>query len=95
MKRLEKRETERYGKKLITDKKIKRNSKAFLEWANKYENPNFDGRSLKVHRKWIELLDCKTLTVDGKSELNDKVEIVLNGIKTCYNKTYKQYGFRF
>ena len=85
MKRLKTRETERYGKKLITDEKIQQNSKAFLEWADQYENPNFDGRSLKTHKNWIELLNCKTLEIDGKMDLNDKVEMVLNAIKTCYN----------
>jgi adenylate kinase family enzyme len=88
MKRLKTRETERYGEKLITDKKTQQNSKAFLEWADQYENPNFDGRSLKIHKNWIELLNCKALTIDGKSELNDKVETVLNEIKTCYNNGY-------
>ncbi|GAB1858716.1 adenylate kinase [Flavobacteriaceae bacterium MHTCC 0001] len=82
MERLKKRETERYGKKLLTDKKIQRNSKAFLEWANQYENPNFDGRTLKLHNDWIELLDCKVLRLDGKTELNKNVGIVLNEIKS-------------
>lgn len=85
MKRLKTRETERYGKKLITDKKIQQNSKAFLEWADQYENPNFEGRSLKTHKNWIELLNCKALEIDGKTELNDNVVTVLNAIKTCYN----------
>ncbi|WP_299216672.1 AAA family ATPase [uncultured Aquimarina sp.] len=79
--RLEKRETERYGEKLLTDKKIQGNSKAFLEWANQYENPNFDGRSLRIHNDWIKLLDCEILRIDGKMELNDKIEKVLTKIK--------------
>lgn len=87
MERLKTRETERYRKKLITDEKIQRNSKAFLEWAGQYENTNFGGRSLKIHKNWIELLNCETLTIDGKEELNDKIETVLNGIKACSNKT--------
>jgi len=77
MKRLENRETERYGEKLLTDKKFQRDSKAFLEWANQYENPNFDGRSLKVHNDWIELLKCDILRIDGGVELKDKTETVL------------------
>ena len=79
--RLKKREIERYGEKLMTDKKTQQNSKAFLEWANQYENPNFDGRSLKVHNEWIELLDCKVLRLKGETELNNNMEIVLTEIK--------------
>ncbi|PRX54188.1 AAA family ATPase [Flagellimonas meridianipacifica] len=85
MERLKKREIERYGEKLLTDKKIQQNSKAFLEWANQYENPDFDGRSLKVHNNWMEILDCKVLQLNGATELNNKVEIILNEIKMCYN----------
>ncbi|WP_106793358.1 AAA family ATPase [Aquimarina sp. Aq78] len=81
MERLKIRETERYGEKLQTDKKIQQNSKAFLEWANQYENPNFDGRSLKVHNNWIEMLDCKILRLNGEVELNYNVEKVLTEIK--------------
>jgi len=89
MKRLKKREVERYGEKLLTDKNIQRNSKEFLEWANQYENPNFDGRSFKIHNNWIELLDCKILTIDGKLELNDKTKKILTEIKTTGNKLKK------
>lgn len=85
MKRLKKREIKRYGEKLITNKKIKQNSNAFLEWANQYDNSNFDGRSLKVHNDWIELLDCKVLRIDGEMELKNKMEKVLAEIKTTGN----------
>lgn len=87
MERLKNRETMRYGEKLITDKKIQQNSKAFLEWADQYESPNFDGRSLKIHKNWMELLNCKTLTIDGEEELNDKIETVLSRIKKYSYKT--------
>ncbi len=81
MERLKKREIERYGEKLLADKKTQLNSKAFLKWANQYENPNFNGRSLRVHKGWIQLLDCKVLTIDGEMELNDKTRKVLTEIK--------------
>ena len=79
--RLKAREIDRFGEKLITDKNVQRNSKAFLEWANQYEHPNFNGRSLKTHKNYIELLNCRTLTIDGKMELNEKAEMILNEIK--------------
>lgn len=88
IKRLEKREIERYGNKLLTDKKTQLDSKAFLEWARKYEQPNFMGRSLKIHNDWIKLLDCPVLRIDGKKELNNKNEKVLEKIKTTGNNTY-------
>lgn len=81
MERLKKRENERYGQLLLTDKKIQQNSFAFLEWANQYENPSFDGRSLKGHNDWIELLNCEVLRIRGDMELNHKMEKVIAKIK--------------
>ena len=81
MERLKKREIERYGNKLMTDERIQQNSKAFLEWANQYENPNFKGRSLKVHNDWIELLNCTVLRLDGKTTLNENTERIMKEIK--------------
>jgi adenylate kinase family enzyme len=86
MERLKKREAERYGERLLNDKNIQRNSKAFLEWADQYENPNFDGRSLKVHNDWIELLDCKVLIMYGETELNNNADKVLTEIKNYWQQ---------
>lgn len=80
MSRLKEREVERYGSKLLTDVKAQNNLKAFLEWANEYENPNFNGRSLRVHNNWMKLLDCEILKLDGSLELSKKVELVKNHI---------------
>ncbi|WP_298903546.1 AAA family ATPase [uncultured Psychroserpens sp.] len=81
MERLKNREAERYGKRLITNKSIKQNSEAFLEWANQYENPNFEGRSLKIHNNWIKQLNCKIMRIDGEIELIYKTTEVINAIK--------------
>ena len=81
MDRLQKREIERYGEKLLKEENLQKNSKAFLEWANQYEDPNFDGRSLKVHEKWMEMLDCDVLRLDGADDLNVKVRSVVNEIE--------------
>ena len=79
--RLEKREFERYGNKLLTDEKIKETSKDFIEWAKKYEDPNFDGRSLTIHNDWIKLLNCPVLRINGETELQTKTERVISEIK--------------
>lgn len=86
MKRLKKREEERYGAKLITDEIIQKNSHAFLVWASQYENPNFDGRSLKVHENWMERLSAKILRLNGVSDLKKNVALVLNEINSCQRK---------
>ena len=77
MSRLRIRESERYGEKLLTDKEIQQRSKKFLEWANKYESPDFKGRSLKVHNDWIESLDCKVMRLSGSADLKENVNKIL------------------
>lgn len=86
MERLKKRETERYGEKLLTDEKIRKNSNEFMKWANQYENPNFNGRTLKVHNDWIGLLDCKLLILRGETELNENIKKVLMEIKNYWQQ---------
>ena len=81
MDRLYQREKQRYGEKLLTDKNIQQNSKAFLEWANQYDNPYFDGRSLKIHTNWIKLLQCKVLKINGQITLANKTKKVVAVIK--------------
>ncbi|SFW74044.1 Adenylate kinase [Sinomicrobium oceani] len=85
MRRLKKREAQRYGEKLLTDEKTRQNSVAFLEWAAQYENPDFEGRSLKLHQAWMTILHCNILILNGKTDLNDNVEKVLTEI-TSYRK---------
>lgn len=79
--RLTKREHERYGDLLYTNEQIKENSKAFLDWANQYENPNFSGRSLKVHIEWLEKLNCPVLEIDGQLDLMIKTKLLLGKIE--------------
>ncbi|KOF01854.1 hypothetical protein OB69_16110 [Roseivirga seohaensis subsp. aquiponti] len=90
MERLQKREVERYGMKLLTDKKTQEDSRAFLEWAKQYENPNFNGRSLKIHNNWIELLDCKVIRIDGGEELQKKTDKILAEIQAISVRQNKE-----
>ena len=81
MRRLKQREVERYGIQLLNDEQIKRNSEDFLNWAKQYENPDFEGRSLRLHKKWMKLLDCDVMEVDGSMLLGDKVDRVIEKLK--------------
>lgn len=83
--RLKKREFERYGNKLLTDKIAQQNSKEFMDWAKKYDDQNYSGRSLAVHNQWIKLLNCPIIQIDGETSLNSKTEKVLAKLKTTSN----------
>lgn len=78
--RLKKRELERYGNKLLTDKLTQQNSEEFIEWAKKYDDQHFSGRSLTIHNQWIKFLNCPVVRIDGEISLNDKTEKILTEI---------------
>ena len=74
--RLIKREVERYGERLKTDPELIETSRAFIQWAKKYDDPCFEGRSITQHNKWIESLKCKVLEIKGDTSVNTRVEQV-------------------
>lgn len=80
MERLRNRETERYGKLLQTDEPTISSSKAFLAWAAKYDDPDFEGRSLTIHNQWIKKLTCPVLRIEGDTTVSERVALVLDEI---------------
>lgn len=81
MQRLKDRELERYGAALKTNKKFQADSKAFLNWASKYEDGDFPGRSLAIHERWITELAGHVLRIDGDTTIKERVSMVLRAIK--------------
>lgn len=77
MKRLEKRESKRYGKLLKTDKTTILNSKTFMEWAAKYDDPDFDGRSITQHSNWIKLLKCPVVRIERDYSTEEQINHLL------------------
>jgi adenylate kinase family enzyme len=77
MKRLDKREIERYGDLLFTVEATRENSKAFLDWAQRYDDENFKGRSKHIHEEWMKLLSCPVLKLMGELELKEQVDKIL------------------
>ena len=49
---------------------------AFLQWARRYDDPTFEGRSRVVHEKWLAGLACPVLRLDNAASpeaLRDEV----------------------
>lgn len=76
LQRLRDRELKRYGDKLQHDPDRKANSKAFLAWAAKYDDPEFEGRSIRQHEDWIKVLSCPVLRIEGDVEMEVKLSFV-------------------
>ncbi|MBC8754772.1 hypothetical protein H2O64_08825 [Kordia sp. YSTF-M3] len=77
IKRLKQREVERYGDKLQTDPKIKEASQAFLDWATRYDDFKFTGRSIKVHRDWLASVSCEVIEINSEDAVEYNVFQIL------------------
>jgi uridine kinase len=56
MGRLRAREMARYGSV----------NPAFLEWAQRYDDPSFTGRSRALHERWLAERSCRVLRLDAE-----------------------------
>ena len=81
LKRLLDREKQRYGELLKTDEKTIADSKAFIDWARKYDDRNFEGRSITQHEKWIEQLDSVVVKLEGDTTRDERVRVVKRAIE--------------
>lgn len=82
MERLKTREVERYGDLLKTDEATISNSKAFLNWAEQYDNEHFEGRSITQHNEWMNRVTCPVLRINGDTSIEERIDLVLHEIKT-------------
>lgn len=82
MERLRKREYERYGDALEHNQELKAQSHAFLQWAEQYEDPDFTGRNIAQHRKWITTLDCEIIEIIGDLTNKERIQVVIKHIKS-------------
>ena len=73
IKRLEKREAERFGERIRKGGDMYENHIEFIEWAKGYDASN-DGRCRKVHEEWFTLLHCPLVRVDGTKPVGDLLE---------------------
>jgi len=76
MERLRLREVERYGELLKTDTKTIADSRAFLDWAKQYDDPNFEGRGITQHTDYMERLSCHTLKINSTGSVREHLALV-------------------
>lgn len=80
LKRLKKREYERYGHEILPGRSKYAASQNFLAWAAAYDIGTKSGRSLLKHETWLHKIKCPVLKI-----VNDNLEVsvkeVLNAIR--------------
>lgn len=83
--RINKREYERFGKRILEGGDLYENHQRFLDLAARYD---LDGSpSMKTHEQWADSLPCKVIRINGKDSLLNSMELISN--------VYRELIYRF
>ena len=74
IRRLEKREAERFGERIHKGGDMYENHIEFIEWAKSYDTGSLDMRSRALHKKWLADCPCTVLCVDGTKKTDELVK---------------------
>ena len=77
MARIERRELDRYGDRILPGGDMYQIHRDFLQWAAGYEDGPATMRSRAMHDLWQQKLTCPLLTLDGTRSVEDLVNEVL------------------
>lgn len=77
MSRLIERERQRYGKEAMEEGgEMYQASKAFMEWASRYDEGGMEIRSKTLHKAWLAGLSCPVLSLEGDLSVEERVSAV-------------------
>ena len=76
MKRLEMRERQRYGEKILSGGEMYQSHLEFMEWASQYDAGDMNIRSKQLHYTWLKQLPCKVLKIEGDLDIEEKLKRV-------------------
>lgn len=65
MQRLDAREAQRHGARILPGGDMHAAHRAFRDWASRYDDPAFSGRNRTQHDQWLGTLDVPVLRLDG------------------------------
>lgn len=80
IKRLKKREFEKYGSRIQEGGDMYKNHLRFIRWAKVYDEGGLNVRSNRLHNHWLTKVEKSTLVIDGtlnKEEMLDKIDRIL------------------
>jgi len=77
LRRLQQREHERYGNKIVTEPARAAQYQAFLTWAAGYDDSSSGGnRTLANHMAWLTQVTCPILEVRGDLSVEQRLQLV-------------------
>jgi adenylate kinase family enzyme len=71
--RLRARERERYGTAIEPGGSMHEGSTAFMAWAAGYDDDNFQGRSRRVHERWLAQFSCPVVRLEGEESVEERL----------------------
>lgn len=77
MRRLHGRERLRYGSAIDPGGERESAHREFMDWAEGYEDPDFDGRNRVRHEAWLAELRCPVLRLDSRRPVDELVSEVV------------------
>ena len=80
MERLQRREQERYGDRILPGGDMYQIHRDFLQWAAGYDDGPATMRSRAMHDLWQQKLTCPLLTLDGTRPVEELVREVLKAL---------------
>jgi hypothetical protein len=77
MKRLHRREHERFGTRILPGGDMYEVSQAFLTWAAAYDAGGLDIRSRQRHEEWIGTLPCPIICFEGEYTIDEQLAVLM------------------
>lgn len=68
LQRLDKRERQRQGNRILPGGDMYEGHIAFQDWASHYDDPLFTGRNLAQHERWLNAQSAPVLKLDGEQD---------------------------
>lgn len=80
MERLDRRERARHGARILPGGDMHATHLAFRDWASRYDDPAFAGRSRARHEAWLAARPTPALRLDGARPLAELVDAVIDAL---------------
>lgn len=74
LERLEKREYERFGDRILEGGNMYEAHRDFIDWAATYDTAGLEKRSKMSHEQWANTLTCAVIKVDGTKPVREIVD---------------------
>ncbi|MEG2909874.1 MAG: AAA family ATPase [Erysipelotrichaceae bacterium] len=81
IKRIEKREFQRFGARILEGGDMYEEHIKFIKWASEYDNGDSSMRSKVMHDEWQKLLECKHITLNSNQPIEKLIEEIFTKIE--------------